>query len=169
MKTKPDLYCTIEELSRLSVLPHGWVMLRRQSKETPDFIDIKYLGGVDPLDRISELETQLLAHLENEGDECPLCAAEAEIQALRTALDTDKEILFEALFHQEKELEAAGRVSPSPVLPILTNNDAAGPADEVFAEKAVSRFLKGFRRGYEKGSDARARFSRIFPGLGDLL
>lgn len=57
MTTKPDLYCTIDELDDIELLPFGWVMLRRQSKKYPDLIDIKFLGGLDPLERIEQLES----------------------------------------------------------------------------------------------------------------
>lgn len=56
--TKPDLHCVIEELSDLRVLPFGWVLLRREDEENPDLINIKYLGGLDPLARITELEDE---------------------------------------------------------------------------------------------------------------
>jgi septal ring factor EnvC (AmiA/AmiB activator) len=42
--------------------------------------------GQDLWDNNEELEAKLLAHTENEGDECPLCALEAEKDAYRTGL-----------------------------------------------------------------------------------
>ena len=36
--------------------------------------------------RIEELQTKLLAHMQNEGDECPLCVAEARIKELEHAM-----------------------------------------------------------------------------------
>lgn len=36
---------------------------------------------------IERLEAKLQAHLENEGDECPLCVSEAQVARLREALE----------------------------------------------------------------------------------
>lgn len=38
-------------------------------------------------EEVAALEAQLQAHLENEGDECPLCVAEAQVARLREALE----------------------------------------------------------------------------------
>lgn len=106
-----------------------------------------YLEGIWPAGKMPDLIKQLLyeAQIENEW-------LEALIEAQAEELRVDK-----------------------PALPILTDNEAA-PQDlpspgqriesQVFSSKAVSRFMKGFKRGYRKGSDARDRLSRIFPGLG---
>ena len=55
----PALHCTIEELSDLKILPFGWVLLKRHSEVNPDLIDIRLLGGLDPLERIKTLEDAL--------------------------------------------------------------------------------------------------------------
>ncbi len=114
-----------------------------------------------------------------------------EIEGLETQL-TEAANIIEAsnslLTHIMEQLPQEDRLTPT--LPILTENDAVPPGkiditgwgDEtkqfinepdpeapVFTSEAVSRFLKGFKRGYKKGQNLRERFSRIFPGLGDLL
>ena len=40
-------------------------------------------GIVNLANEVAQLEAELLAHKENEGDECPLCACEAENERLR--------------------------------------------------------------------------------------
>ena len=55
----PDLHCTIEELSDIRILPFGWVLLKRHSRVNPDLIDIRFLGGLEPLERIRTLEAEL--------------------------------------------------------------------------------------------------------------
>ena len=41
----------------------------------------------DYVKQINQLEAELAAHLENEGDECPVCVLEAENQRLRDGHD----------------------------------------------------------------------------------
>ena len=52
------MHCLLEELHDLSILPYGWVMLRRMPNTDPgdEFIEIKYFGGNDLLKRNRKLE-----------------------------------------------------------------------------------------------------------------
>ena len=56
---------------------------RRMNDKTREALDCEDKGTVES---IEELKAELAAHLENEGDECPLCVCEAESQRLREAL-----------------------------------------------------------------------------------
>ena len=50
-ETKPDCYCTLQDLKDITVLPYGWVMMKRSEGGVADLEDfeIKLLGGADPL------------------------------------------------------------------------------------------------------------------------
>lgn len=59
-QTKPDCRCTWFDLRDLSILPHGWVMIRREEPGLESF-GIKYLGeGFDPLVKAAQLEDALV-------------------------------------------------------------------------------------------------------------
>ena len=67
-QTKPDCRCTWIDLRDLSILPHGWVMIRREGPDLEGF-GIKYLGeGFDPLVKVAQLEA-VLADIEEYGTE----------------------------------------------------------------------------------------------------
>jgi len=59
-ETKPDCYCTLQDLKDLNVLPYGWVMIRRSVGGVTDLEDfeIKILGGVDPLAENAKLKRE---------------------------------------------------------------------------------------------------------------
>ena len=45
----------------------------------------EYDDYIDKLeDEVAQLEAELKAHRDNEGDECPLCQCEAELEKYRT-------------------------------------------------------------------------------------
>jgi len=57
-QTKPDCRCTWTDLRDLSILPRGWVMIRRDGADLESF-GIKYLGeGFDPLVENSKLKAE---------------------------------------------------------------------------------------------------------------
>ena len=55
---------------------------------------------------VAALEAQLAAHLENEGDECPLCACEAQVEALRDLLHRARHDIGEFGYPDEYPLVA---------------------------------------------------------------
>lgn len=58
-QTKPDCCCTWIDLRDLSILPYGWVMIRREGPDLENF-GIKYLGeGFDPLVKVAQLEAEI--------------------------------------------------------------------------------------------------------------
>ena len=59
-ETKPDCYCTLQDLKDLTVLPYGWVMIRRSVGGVADLEDfeIKILGDVDLLAENAKLKRE---------------------------------------------------------------------------------------------------------------
>ena len=71
-QTKPDCRCTWIDLRDLSILPHGWVMIRREEHGLESF-GIKYLGeGFDPLEKLAQLEAGLDALIEWVNTDSPI-------------------------------------------------------------------------------------------------
>ena len=62
-ETKPDCYCTLQDLKDLTVLPYGWVMIRRSVGGVADSEDfeIKILGDVDLLAENAALKQHIIA------------------------------------------------------------------------------------------------------------
>ena len=57
-ETKPDCICALEELADKTILPEGWVMVKRNC-DGLDGVGIKYLGGTDPLADLATLRARL--------------------------------------------------------------------------------------------------------------
>jgi len=70
--------------------------------------------------KVAKLEAELLAHKENEGDECPLCVLEAELKATYELLD---------VYEKENErLKDGIQKIITTLYPVMYDNDKVGLA-----------------------------------------